>query len=120
MPALCGHGAAGSAAPAVMAAEREKTREKIGWKPFVQKLYLAFCQSSASAHGKARLRDCRCRRPYSNASAYNDGCANYSALDREVEGDGIEAVGFRLGWHGMMTVTQEAMQYFFVPCLFFS
>ena len=45
---------------------------------------------------------------------------NYSALDSEVEGDGIEAIGLRLAWPGVMTVTQEAMKYFFAPCLFFS
>jgi hypothetical protein len=45
---------------------------------------------------------------------------NYSALDSDVEGNGIEAVGLRLAWFGVRTVTQEARQYFFVRCLFFS
>jgi hypothetical protein len=41
-------------------------------------------------------------------------------LDSEVEGDGIEAAGLCLAWSGVMTVMQEAMQYFFVLCLFFN
>ena len=45
---------------------------------------------------------------------------NYSALDTDVEGYGIEAVGLRLAWSGVRTVTQETMEYFLVLCLFLS
>ena len=44
---------------------------------------------------------------------------NYSALDSEVEGNGIEAAGLRLAWSGVMTVTQEIMQYFSCVVYFF-
>ena len=89
-------------------------------KPLARKSCPVFCQSSAIANGKERLRNCRCRCLCSNASACHDGCRNYLALDSEVEGDGIEAAGLRLAWFGVRTVTQEARQYFFVHCLFFS
>ncbi|WP_162800655.1 hypothetical protein [Acidibrevibacterium fodinaquatile] len=60
VPALCGHGAAGSAAPAVMAMGGKRKKEKNISKPLAQKLYRAFCQSSAIANGKERLRNCCC------------------------------------------------------------
>ena len=120
MPAQGGHGAAGSAVPTVMAMEGKRTWGKIFLKSLAQKLYLAFCQSSASANGKALLRNCRCRHPCSNTSAYHDDGRNSSALDSEVEGDGIEAAGLRLAWFGVRTVTQETAQHFLVLFLFFS
>ena len=108
-PALCGHGAAGSTAPTVLAAEREKNTGKNISKPLARKSCPVFCQSSAIANGKARLRNCRCRCLCSNASACHDGCRNYLALDSDVEGNGIEAAGLRLAWFGVRTVTQETM-----------